>query len=151
MAKKNLFPFHFESDFRIVGVFCLENDYRLSWLMNNRLLFDFKRTIDFGFYSEKLQQPANHSVFHCEQDTLQRSFFLLNNHSYEGSTLFAKPPGINFLMLLKAERYDIKDLLKKLRSLPQVTAAYQLDDALGKHKESFLYDFEMYLGQELKM
>lgn len=135
----------------MIGVFCREKDYRLSWLLNNRLLFDFKRTIDFGYYSEKLQQPTNHSAFHFQQETLQRSFFLLNNHSYEGTTLFARPAGIDFLLLLKAERYDIKELLKNLRSLPQITAAYQLDDALGKNKESFLYDFEMYLAQELKL
>ncbi len=151
MAKKQLLPFPFQSDFRVVGMVCRENDYRISWLLNTRLLFDFKRTIDFAFYSEKLQQPNNHSVFHFEQDTLQRSFFLLNNRSGEGSIICENPPGIDFLLLLRAERYDIKDLLKSLRSLPQITAAYQLDEALGKKRETLLYDFEMYLAQELKM
>ena len=151
MAKRKLHTPPFESDFRVVGIFCRENDYRLSWLLNTKLMFDFKRTLDFGYYSEKLQQPANHSTFHFEQETLLRSFFLLNNRAYEGSTLFDNPQGLDYLLLFRAERYESKELLRNLRSLPQITAAYQLDEALGKKRENLLYDFEMYLAQELKM
>lgn len=40
---------------------------------------------------------------------------------------------------------------RKIRALPQVTAAFMLDDALGKNKDAFMYDFELYLSKELKM
>ncbi len=153
MAKKTLFRLEFETEFRIVGVFCPEKDYRFCWLLNNKLDFNFRRTFDFSSFQPKNKEPEFHSVYRYERESLQRTYFLVNNRSIEGSRLFANPAGLDFLLLVKADdsRFDYGQLLKKIRALPQITAAYMLDDALGKNKDGFLYDFEVYLSQKIKM
>ncbi|MFN2394264.1 MAG: IPExxxVDY family protein [Bacteroidales bacterium] len=153
MAKKTLFRLEFETDFRVVGVFCPEKDYRFCWLLNNKLDFNFRRATDFTDITGKSESAELHSVYLYERESLQRTYFLVNNRSNEGSRLFSNPAGLDFLLLVKADdsRFNYNQLLKKIRALPQVTAAYMLDDALGKNKDAFLYDFEVYLSQELKM
>lgn len=153
MAKKTLFRLQFETEFRIVGLFCQERDYRLSWLLNNQLNFNLKRVADFVFYPGKGKDPGDHSVYVCEKEALRQTYFLVNNRNDNGGMMFTAPPGLDFLVLVKADgvRFNFPELLKEFRSVPQITAAYLLDDALGRNKESFLYDFEMFLAHELKM
>ncbi len=153
MAKKIPFKLQFETEYRIVGLFCQERDYRTCWLLNKYLQFNFRKTIDFSYYLGKNQLFSQFSMYREQQEQLQRNFFLMNNQSYEGNKIFTSPVGLDFLLLIKADdsRFSYSELLKRLRSLPQITAAYLLDDALGRHKEGFLYDFEIFLSQELKM
>jgi hypothetical protein len=153
MAKKTLFRLHFETEFRIVGLFCQERDYRLSWLINNHLNFNLRRVADFEFLPSKSKEFTAHSVFMHEVESLQQTFFLVNNRGNNGAVMFGSPSGLDFLMLIRADgiRFNNSDLLKKFRSIPQITAAYVIDEALGRNKEGFLYDFEMFLAQELKM
>ncbi len=153
MAKRTPLKVHYESEFRIVGIVCSEADYRFCWMLNHYLGFDFRRTSDFMFYSSRSKVETRFSVFEYQGlESLQYSFFLVNNRSYDDAPLFANPPGLDFLLLVKADeyRFDFKHLLANLRSIQQLSGAYQLDEALGKDKEAFLYDFEVFLYQEVE-
>jgi hypothetical protein len=153
MAKKTLLRLDFESEYRIVGLFCNENDYRLCWLLNRYLLFSFKRGPDMELLNEKTGIKTNFSVFEYQApESLQSSFFIVNNRSHENILLFPAPPGLGFLLMVRADesRYSFKDLLNNLRKVPQLTAAYLLDNILGKNKEAFLYDFEFFVSREIE-
>jgi hypothetical protein len=153
MAKKTLFRVEFETEYRILGLFCLEKDYRLCWLLNKHLQFDFKKTIDFQFATGKNSEVFNYPVFIYDAMILQQTFFLVSNQSAQGQIMFPAPRGLNYLMLVKADdsRFDFSQFLKRIRNVPQITAAYMIEEALGRHREEFLYDFELFLAQELKM
>lgn len=150
MAKKTLLRLEFDSPFKIVGIFCLEKDYRFCWMMNSFLGFDFHRVTDFAFTPEKITEEQNYSLFSFQNEEAGWHFFLLSNRSAEGVNMFSKPPGINFLLLIKADafRYDFNKMLKDIRSLKSVTAAFLLDEALGKKKDEFLYDFEYFITHD---
>ncbi len=153
MAKKTLFRLEFEPEYRVLGVFCREKDYRFGWLLNNNLGFNFASTPDFAFIPSKSNEVYYYSVYSYRKEELRQTFFLVNNHSHIGMPIFKKPPGLDFLLLVKADdsRFNFTGLLKNLRSIPQVTAAYMLDDVLGSTKDTFLYDFEVYVAQEMKL
>jgi hypothetical protein len=153
MAKKTLFKLQFESEFRIVGVVCSERDYRFCWLLNHHLGYDFRRAPDMEYFSAKAKSTKGFSVYVFEQhESLQCTFYLVNNRSYDDAPLFSSPPGIDFLMIVKADeyRFSFPELIRELRSVKQVLAAYQLDDALGKNKDAFLYDFEVFVSKEIE-
>jgi hypothetical protein len=148
MAKKTLLRLPFESEYRIIGIVCTENDYRFCWLLNQMLAFDFKRVCDFTSHSN-----VDFSVFHFDgPESMQCSFYLVNNRSADGQVLFAAPAGIDYLMLIKADeyRFNYQELLTSLRSIRQLLAAYRIDDHLGKNRDGFLYDFEMFVFQEIE-
>jgi len=153
MAKKTLFKLQFESDFRLVGLVCNESDYRFCWLLNSQLGYDFRRVSSFEFMPAKSQTLSRFSVYEYDrEDSLYFSLYLVNNRSHDGSLLFGTPAGLDFLLLAKADegRFHLPDLLKKLRMVSQLQAAFQLDGVLGKNKDPFLYDFEMFVSQEIQ-
>ncbi len=153
MAKKTLFKLEFDSPFKVMGIFCQEKDYRFAWILNTQLHFGFKKVKDFEFYLPKQSTPSVHSVYSFEHAKMNRTFFLISNWSLHGNRLFDKPPAPDYIFLVKADafRFDFSQMLKKIRGLKQVTAAYLLDDILGKKKDGFLYDFEFFLTHDLKM
>lgn len=153
MAKKTLFKLEFDSPFKVMGVFCQEKDYRFAWILNTHLQFGFRKEKDFTFYPSQQTIPFVFSVYSFDQTDMQRSFFLVSNRSLQGQRLFDKPPSLDYIFLVKADafRFDFSELLKKIRGLKQVTAAYLLDDILGRKKEGFLYDFEVFLTHDLKV
>ncbi len=136
-----------------MGVFCQEKDYRFAWILNTYLQFRFRKVKDFEFYPPKETSPFIFSVYSFDQADMNRTFFLVSNRSVQGNRLFDKPPALDYIFLVKADafRFDFSEMLKKIRGLKQVTAAYLLDDVLGKKKEGFLYDFEFFLTHDLKM
>ncbi len=136
-----------------MGVFCQENDYRFAWILNTHLHFGFKKVKDFEIYLPKQTMLNIFSVYSFEQTEMNRTFFLVSNRSIQGNRLFDKPPALDYIFLVKADafRFDFSEMLKRIRGLKQVTAAYLLDDVLGKKKEGFLYDFEFFLTHDLKM
>jgi len=152
MAKKTIFKLQFETDFRIVGLFCSERDYRISWLINQQLLFNLKRTPDFEYVPARSNEQSSFSVFFYYDESCRREYYLVNNRSGMGSSLFLTPPGLDYLLLVKLDddRFDSAPLLSKLRAISQLSAAYVLDDMLGKTKEPFLYDFEMFVLQQIE-
>jgi hypothetical protein len=152
MAKKTLFKLQFESEFRLIGLVCSESDYRFCWLLNRQLGYDFCRVSNFEFVPAKSQTSSRFSVFEYDrEESLYFSLYLVNNRSHDGTLLFGAPAGLDFLLLAKADegRFHLPDLLKKLRTLSQLQAAFPLDGALGKNKEIFLYDFEMFVSHEI--
>lgn len=153
MAKKTLFKIKFESDFRIVGLFCREPGYRMCWFINNHLGFNFKMVHDFISNPENDTEPDGHIVFMFRHTSLGQTYFIISNRGSNGNRLFANSPNVDYLMLVKFDdtRFDVRDLLKAFRSVPNVVGAYMIDDALGRKKEGFLYDFEIFLTQELAM
>jgi len=149
MAKKTIFRLEFESEFHLVGLFCNESDYRLIWLLNRYLLYNFARVEDFRFTPHKSNNTEHFSVFHYNDEQFRREFFVVNNRSYESRAMFAQPSGLDYIMLIRAgdSRFDFDTLLKNLRTIAQFTAAYQIDDHLAKGREAFLYDFEMFVDK----
>lgn len=150
MAKKTLFRLQFESDYRIVGLFCREPAYRLCWLINNQFGINFKMVHDFTPNPDKGRAPDSHLVFLHKDNVLCQEYYIISNRGSNGSLIFASPPNIDFLMLVKADdsRFDGRDLLKGLRLVPEMVAAYMLDDLLGRKKEGFLYDFEEFIARK---
>lgn len=153
MAKKRILRLPVETEYRIIGVVCSERDYRFCWLINKQLGFNFRRVTDFEHKPLKSPFVLKFSAYHYEaHESLQCSFFLVNNRSENDLKLFGTPAGIDFLLLVKADemRFGFQELINKLRSVQQLSTAWQLDDALGKNKESFLYDFEMFVFKEIE-
>ncbi len=152
MAKKTILKLQFETDFRIVGLFCSERDYRLSWLLNRQLLFNLRRTSDFEYLPAKNTEHSFFSVFFYYDDSCRREYYLVSNRSGMGSSIFLSPPGLDYLLLVKLDdnRFDSSPIISKLRAIPQLSAAYSLDDLLAKTKEPFLYDFEMFVFQQIE-
>jgi len=133
-------------DFRTVGVFTAQKDYRLCWLLDQYLHTAFRRLPDFRFSPDSQKTPLTVPVYRHTDRRLLSSFFLISNKP-EGTVLFQKPANMDYLFLVKqpSDQFDLQRLIKDIRNIPQVSTALEAGPFLGKTAESFYFDFEHYL------
>ena len=134
-------------DFKTIGVFTAQKDYRLCWLLDQYLHTAFRRLPDFTFVANNKQTPLAIPVYRHIDRRLLSSYFLIPNKP-EATLLFQKPANMDYLFLVKqpSDQFDLQRLIKGIRNIPQVNTAVEADPFLGKTAESFYFDFEHYLG-----
>ncbi len=87
MNPKLKLDFELDYDFLLLGIVSYERDYRLSWDINQKLMFDLARTTD---HSLKHKSSGNDQLFSCyiyEDENTYLNYKLLSNHSGEGHLL----------------------------------------------------------------
>ncbi len=146
MVKKRKLHIAYSPDFRAIGLFTDQKDYRLCWHLNRFLGTDLRRLPDFSYLPPNTAREILFPVFHYEDAPVMMRYFLIGNKSGEGP-IFGDPKNLDYLLLLKqpSDQFNPSGLTRRLRSIPSIKAAVLLDDILGKRAESFYYDFEMYL------
>jgi len=151
MSKKLKLDLEYTPDFLIIGVFSSLKDYRLCWLLNKQLKTDLRRLPDFVHHPAKQEGEESFSVFHYESEALRARYFLLSNRGSQG-ILFPEPKNMDYLFLCRQSPAgsDITKLVKSIREVPAVQAAYLLDKIPHRTAKGVLYDFEMYLNDALK-
>ncbi len=139
----------YDADFRAIAIFTAQKGYRLCWLLNHHLETAFTRFPDFVSATGKDHEEKSIAVYGHEEPLLYNHFYLLSNKT-QGHTYLDAPPNMDFLLLIKSpgDRFDMQDILKKIRAIPQVNTAIEADTMLGKNAGSLFYDFEMYLSQK---
>ncbi len=151
MTKKLKLHVEYKPDFRAIGLFTTQKDYRLCWYLNQHLHTDLRRLPDFHYQPYGQTTKSDFSVFHYALPKLMMHYFLIANKSREG-LLFPEPKNLDYLLLLKqpSDQLNLGHLVTKIHNLPMIQAAFILDQRLGKRATAFFYDFEMYLGNAMK-
>ena len=146
MSKKRTLAIDYTPDFRAVGIFTAQKDYRLCWLLDQYLRTAFQRLPDFSFVSENQKPPLTVPVFRHTDRRLLRKYFLLPN-KLETTALFQKPANMDYLFLVQqpSDQFDMQRLIKEIRNIPQVNTAIEAGPFLGKAANSFYFEFEHYL------
>ena len=150
MSKKLTLDMEYTPEFRLIGVFTPLKDYRLCWLLNRQLKTDLRRLPDFTYYLKKQDVSEEFSADHYKSRETREDYFLLSNKGNH-LTLLPKPKNMDYLLLLRQAETasDTTALVKSIRKIPAIQAAYILDSFPAGAKE-VLYDFEMFLNEALK-
>ncbi len=151
MPKKLKLDIAYTPEFRAIGLFTAQKDYRLCWFLNQHLHTDLRRLPDFRYTPHTQSSQGCFSVFHYAVPKLMMHYFLVANKSHEG-LLFKEPKNLDYLLLLKqpSDQLKLEPLIANIRRLSMIQAAFLLDKKLGKGTTAFFYDFEMYLGNVLR-
>lgn len=149
MAKKHILQLEITHNFAALGIVSAQKDYRMCWLLNNQLEMDMKRISDFCHPPESSSEPVCFPVYHYNIPGLFLDVFLLPNKSAD-NVLFKEPRSLDYLLLFKGsgEHNDIGETLKLIRKIPQVQAAFELDQLPAKKAREFFFDFEMFLASQ---
>lgn len=138
--------------FGVVGLFTPQKDYRLCWFLNQHLNADFRRLSGFSYLPCNQSAPAVFSVYHYDIPGLMVRYFLVSNKSLAGR-LFERPKNLDYLLLISksgTQAVAMEDIIARLRKVPVIEAAFNLDNQLGERAAGFFYDFEIYLGAALR-
>lgn len=150
MAKKLKLDIEYTPDFRLIGIFSPQKDYRLCWMLNNQLKTDLCRIPDFIYHPFKKAEASSFAVYNYDSGMLRTRYLLLSNRA-SGGLLLPDPKNLDFLFLIwKPDTgQDIEHVLNHVRKLSAVQAAFVLDDSITARTKEVLYDFEMYLNEVL--
>ena len=146
MAKrKQILKLGLDSDISLIGISCHLKSYRLSFAMDDSLGLSFRRINDFeipGHDENILKYP-----FLMYEDTeLKNQFCLVGNHHPQGKLVPAlRQVDYFFVARDPLEKAAFGMILKKIRSIPSVQAAYQVDPARTKDVSQLLEEMELHL------
>ncbi|MDD5570282.1 MAG: IPExxxVDY family protein [Bacteroidales bacterium] len=153
MKKINL-DIDIKFDYELIGISSPIKDYKISWLLNKTLGFDFMKTLDFQITSGNKNKKAAAEIFiqKNEKNIPENSkltgfsqyyfaieenhtfYFLISNKSEKG-TLIPELPSVDYFILIKGpvKKEEIKDCVEKINALPEINTAYKVD--LNKLKQ----------------
>ena len=146
MAKKILLDVRAEPVFfTLIGISCHVKDYRISFLLNAHLGFEFLKLDDLTITLPRKKVPAGFSFYYYYDEDYFNIYYLLANRSQE-FVLAPEVRQVDFLLIVEgAFKKTQKDpLIKAIRGIPNVLAAYEINLAEINNHEMLLNDMEMH-------
>lgn len=112
-----------------MGISSHENDYRLSWAINNQLGFEFSQIPNLKIYNDKISEDQDFSMFSYNDESKFIKYYLISN-TCENGFLLPEYKNIDFLLLVYGEvsDNDLELLVNKLKNIEIINLAFQVSD-----------------------
>jgi len=116
--------------YRLIGISCHENDYRLVWAINSALKMEFVRMDNLIVHHPKLKQDLEFSRYSCHDEDRYFTYYLISNRCPDGF-LFPEIKNFDFLIQIVGELSDgeIQTLNQKLKKVEVISAVFILQPA----------------------
>ena len=113
--------------YKLIGISCHENDYRLVWAINTRLKMQFVRIENLVVHSHQHKSDLEFSRFTYIDEDRYITYNLISNRCPDGF-LFPEIRNFDFLIQVIGETTDaeIRDLNKKLKAAEVISATFVL-------------------------
>ncbi|MBI9055598.1 MAG: IPExxxVDY family protein [Bacteroidales bacterium] len=138
-AKKKLHKLNidYKHEFMLIGIASHENDYRLSWALNNELNFNFTKVNDFILNHPKHKVEIPYSTYYSDE-YLDLDCYLISNKSEMGF-LLPKMTNIDFILKIPQdiEGDIVEQLLFKLKRVEIIITAFVIDNIPDKTLKIF--------------
>lgn len=113
--------------FRLLGISCHENDYRLVWAVNNQLKWNFVKTGNLVVHNQKLKTDLEFSRFTFTDDSRYMTYNLISNRCPDGF-LFSEIKNIDFLVHITGEvtEAEVREFRSRLKGVKVISATFIL-------------------------
>ncbi len=129
-SKKQTLKLKVDNDirFRLMGISCHENDYRLVWAVNNQLKWNFVKTGNLVVHNQKLKTDLEFSRFTFTDDSRYMTYHLISNRCPDGF-LFPEIRNLDFLLRLSGEinNSELEILIKQYRKIDMISAVFAIE------------------------
>jgi hypothetical protein len=138
MGKKNVHKLSSEpgASLVLIGISSHENDYRLSWAINEHLDFHLAKRENLQSFNSRMNILQEFSVYSYTGDSL---YSLISNRC-ENGFLLEELKNIDFLLLIEENEtpFPIQEFMSKLKAIPFVSATFNIDLQTLKNKKRLL-------------
>ena len=130
-----------EFRYRLLGISCHENDYRLVWAINNQMKMKFVRTANLIIHNPKLKLDLEFSRYTYRDEDKYLTYNLVSNRCPDGF-LFPEISKIDYLLQIIGDTHTshTEGLMKGLRKIEIISAVFPVEP--GKIKNPDKIDFE---------
>jgi hypothetical protein len=141
MGKKNVHKLSLETGQSLVllGISSHENDYRLSWSINEQMGFHFVKTSNHIAFNIRLKVNQEFSMYAFSQEGI--TYRLVSNRCDNGF-LLEELKNIDFLLLIEENDipFPVNDFITSIKSIPFIAAIFKIDLNTLKNKNRLLYN-----------
>lgn len=125
-------------NFYIWGIHSPMEDYRLCWLLNNMLQWNFRRVDDLEIYNEYNMLMSFHTYKHENKEDLYSIELIENKH--DGFVLLPELRNFDYLFLFQGEEdyFDKDEITVILKQLQGIQSIFEIDIAQIKSKYKLL-------------
>lgn len=126
-------------DFGLIGISSPENDYRISWILNNAKGYRLARQEDLTIPHKRLEDPQRfHQFRYLDEETLL--LFRLLSNKCENGYLLEEMPRIDYLIQVSGDLEEgfIDNLVKDLNGLEEISLAFRLEPNSLKSRKRLL-------------
>ena len=144
MAKKLKLSSGLSGDYTTFGIACHLKDYRMAFLINQKLGISFRRMEDLSFGDKDNKRSYSFYIFKHPDE--RRNYFLISNHHPDGRLIPAER-GIDFFIVVDdvLPSSVTKQLISSIQSIPNVLTAFEIDPGKIKNLEIIFEEIELHL------
>jgi len=139
LNRKNL-KFEIDFDFILIALTSSLKDYRVCYLINKCLNFNFTRTEDLKLDISAMANPALFSLFHYSWESTETDFYFIGNKGSEGY-LVPEMREADYFILIKnyIDDEDLEGIISALNKIAEIVAAVKIDPKKIKSRENLLF------------
>ncbi len=137
---KKLLKLEFDLDFVLIAITSAQKDYRICYLINKYLHFNFIRTDDLEVNIHPDKEVARFSMYQRYWEASETYFFLIANRGAEGMLIPEMREADYFLMIrYYIDEQDLNDMMTGLNKIPEIVVAIKIDPKKIKSRENLLF------------
>jgi hypothetical protein len=139
LNRKNL-KFEIDFDFILIAITSSLKDYRLCYLINRYLNFNFIKLDDLKLDISQLNCPVLFSLYHYNWESTETDFFFIGNKGSDGY-LVPEMREADYFILIKnyIDDDDLESMISALNKIPEIVAAVKIDPKKIKSRENLLF------------
>ena len=137
---KKFLKFEIDLDFVLIAVTTSLKDYRICYLVNKCLNFNFVKGNDLEVDLHPDAGPSFFSLYNYNWEASETDFFFIGNKGTEGY-LIPEMKKADYFMMIKnyIDDKDLESIIAGLNRIPEVVAAVKIDPKKIKSRENLLF------------
>lgn len=140
ILNRKFLKFEIDLDFVLIAVTTSQKDYRICYLINKYLSFNFIKFPDLEVDIPGVPAPVLFSLYRYHTHDAETEFYFIANKGSEGY-LVPEMSKADFFLMIKNHiaDSDIDTLVSALNKMPEVVAAAKIDPKKIKSRENLLF------------
>jgi len=124
----------------LIAVTTSLKDYRICYLINKYLNFNFTKTADLAVDIYPGSAPVYFSLYTYNWEASETDFFFMSNKGSDGYLIPEMKKADYFLMIKNyIDDTDLEKIISDLNRIPEIVAAVKIDPKKIKSRENLLF------------
>jgi len=140
ILNRKFLKFEIDFDFVLIAVTSSLKDYRVCFLINRYLNFNFVKNDDLEVDIYPGAEPVLFSLYRYSWETTETDFFFIGNKGSDGYLVPEIKSADYFLMIRNyIDDNELDTIVSSLNKIPEIVAAVKIDPKKIKSRENLLF------------
>jgi len=140
ILNRKILKFEIDLDFVLIAVTTSLKDYRICYLINKYLNYNFVKADDLEVEMGQNPEPVLFSKYTYHWETTETDFYFIANKGSEGYLIPEMRKTDYFLMIKNyIDEADVENITSALNKIPEIVAAVKIEPKKIKSRENLLF------------